>query len=216
MRIEFKLDEIDHQVLKFIVGMIAILLPPLVSCFAGESLDSISESYHTADPARNIFVGFLFAISSFLFAYNGKSQPEFLMSKAAALAALGVALFPCGCERHTEKLINVVHFGSAGVMFTVLAGMCEVFRRRALDKHTPEGLRRARIYRTCTITIVGSMVLLLAHVGFGCFNGWGFEPVYWFEASSLWAFGIAWLTAAKPLDVIAEPGQKVNLKLFRF
>lgn len=61
-------------------------------------LTSISESYFAGDWSRNIFVGFLFAISAFLLSYNGQTRAHMVLSRVAALAGLGVAMFPCQCH----------------------------------------------------------------------------------------------------------------------
>ena len=137
--------EIDHRTLKLLVGLIALTLAPLTSSLASVPIDSISASYYEAGWSRSIFIGFLFAIASFLAAYNGESRLEMGMSKVAAVAALGVALFPCGCGRPDIGL-QVLHFGSAAVMFGVLALFCRVFYRRAHDKGWTEANRRAWIY----------------------------------------------------------------------
>ncbi len=61
--------EIDHRTLKLLVGLIARTLGGLTSLFAGDPLlKSISESYWRGGWAQSVFVGFLFAISPFLFA----------------------------------------------------------------------------------------------------------------------------------------------------
>src|SRR5215207_8691751 len=90
-------DEIDHRTIKLIVGVVAISLPFLTSGFAGSTITSISASYYEGGWSQSIFVGFLFAISAFLMAYNGLTPSEMALSKVAAGASLGVALFPCEC-----------------------------------------------------------------------------------------------------------------------
>src|SRR6266404_9609633 len=107
-----KPEEIDHHILKLIVGVIALTLANLTAFLSAHSIQSISASYWEGGWARDFFIGFLFAISSFLLAYNGFSTAEMLLSKVAALAALGVVLFPCGCETH-DDVIPYVHYISA-------------------------------------------------------------------------------------------------------
>src|SRR5262245_53228670 len=91
--------EIDHRTLKLIVGVIAISLPFLTRYFAGP-LDSISEAYWKGEWSQSILTGFLFAIASFLLAYNGLTLPQMILSKVASVSALVVALFPCRCGIH--------------------------------------------------------------------------------------------------------------------
>jgi hypothetical protein len=125
--------EIDHLALKLVVGVIAISLSFLTSFFAHTAITSISASYWEGGPSRNIFVGFLFAISAFLLAYNGRSRREMVLSKIAAVAALGVALFPCDCDGHPVR-VPYLHFASAAVMFLILAYFCYAFFLRARGK----------------------------------------------------------------------------------
>lgn len=70
-------QEIDHRAMKLIVGLIALSLASITSLFSHTLLTSISAAYYQDGPARNFLVGFLFAISSFLLAYNGRSRGIF-------------------------------------------------------------------------------------------------------------------------------------------
>ena len=47
MKVDFKLNEIDHHVLKFIVGLPAIALDNLTVFLSREALTSISAAHHT-------------------------------------------------------------------------------------------------------------------------------------------------------------------------
>jgi hypothetical protein len=96
--------EIDHRTLKLLVGLIAIFLPILTHFFSNAQITSISASYYEGGWTQSIFIGFLFAIAAFLFAYNGQSRREMLCSKVAAVGALGVALFPCGCDGRITRI----------------------------------------------------------------------------------------------------------------
>ena len=137
--------EIDHRTLKLIVGVIALTLAGATWLFAGTDIESISASFWQGGWSQSFFVGSLFAVSAFLLAYNGFSRPEMILSKVAAVAGLGVALFPCGCEGHPEiapplhgpagsRLAPAVHGLSAAVMFVILAYFCYGFFHRARAK----------------------------------------------------------------------------------
>ena len=131
-----KTPEIDECTMKLIVGVIAFTLPLVTELFAsrtGSSLTSISESYWRGGWPQTIFVGFLFAIASFLLAYNGKDRPEMVFSKIAAFAAAGVALFPCDCNGNPQ-IIPGLHYICATVMFGVLTYFCYLFLKRARPK----------------------------------------------------------------------------------
>jgi hypothetical protein len=83
-------EEINSHTIKLVIGLIALLLPIVVNWIADPPLKSISESYIAPNLwTRNIFVGSLWAIGAFLFAYNGQSIFEMLLSRAAAICAVG-------------------------------------------------------------------------------------------------------------------------------
>ena len=116
---EPKRKEIDHLTIKFVVGLIAVSLAPLTDLFAKSRITSISASYYEGGWSQAILIGFLFAIAAFLVAYNGFSKTDMLLSKFAAAAALGVAMFPCECDTHAQ-VIPYVHYISAATMFLIL------------------------------------------------------------------------------------------------
>ena len=203
--------EIDHRTIKLLVGLIAISLAGLTSFLSGAPIASISASYYEDGWPRNIFVGFLFAISSFLLAYNGKSTLEMVLSKVAAFAAIGVAMFPCACGGHPE-IIDNVHGISAAVMFLILAVFCYIFFRRARDKGHPQARWRADIYAICGITI-GASILVLAgdHLLGNIISSKITRLTFYGEAAGLIAFGISWLTASRVLPVINSDQERFSL-----
>jgi hypothetical protein len=54
--------------LRLMIGLMAFILPPLVTIITARIMVSLSAAYHTA--ARDVLVGFLFIIGAFLLAYN--------------------------------------------------------------------------------------------------------------------------------------------------
>ncbi|THB74190.1 MAG: hypothetical protein D6B25_13950 [Desulfobulbaceae bacterium] len=203
--------EIDNHINKLIVGMIALSLPVLTNYFSEAPLDSISASYHQGFWARDIFVGFLFAIAAFLFSYNGLSNTERILSKVAALACLGVALFPCDCGTGIE-IIPGLHYVSAGVMFTILVVFCYSFHLRAIGKGHPQAKVRAWIYALCGLVIIIAMVIL----GIDFLTGESIKHhipriVFYGEAAGLIAFGIAWLTASRTLPILTTKNERIAI-----
>lgn len=202
--------EIDHQTIKLIVGVIAISLGNVTSFLSGATITSISEAYYADSWARNVLVGFLFAISAFLLAYNGESRREMILSKIAAVAAIGVAMFPCACDLH-EEIIPYVHYVSAAVMFSVLAAFCLIFYWRAVKKGHREALWRARIYTICFLLILGSM----ATIAFDYFSNDALTAIvnrltYYCERAGLIAFGVSWLTASRVLPIITSKSERFS------
>ena len=210
-------EEIDHRTIKLLVGVIALTLSSVTSFFAGTPISSISASYHAGGWAQSFFVGFLFAIAAFLLAYNGLSFREMVMSKIAALAAVGVALFPCRCDQQTEVL-PYVHAAAVTTMFVMLAGFCYVFFKRARQKGYPQANMRAAICVLCGAAIVSAMLLLaidaltggtvkaaLTSLGLN-----GARLTFYVEHTALIAFGISWLTASRVLPVITRPDERFS------
>jgi Protein of unknown function (DUF998) len=211
MKLSFKPKEIDDHVLKLIVGFIALSLANLTAFLSHDIIGSISASYYEGDWARDFFIGFLFAISSFMFAYNGDSPAEMILSKIAALAGLGVALFPCRCGE-APNIVTYVHFTSAAIMFVVLACLCCIFYRRAQAKGHPQAKWRSYIYATCAATIF----LVIAVLGIDNFTGAHLGSklprlTFYGEWAGLVAFGISWLVASRAIPFITKREERVSL-----
>ena len=213
MKLSFKPKEIDDHVLKLTVGLVALGLPFLTSFLSANSIGSISASYYEVGWAQDFFIGCLFAISSFMFAYNGDSAAEMILSKIVALAGLGVALFPCGCGDVTDpKAHPNVHYTFAGIMFIVLACLCRIFYQRAKAKGHREAKWRSYIYAICGIAIV-IVILVLGIDGLtkGHLLSKVPEPTFYGEWTGLVAFGISWLVASRALPFITAPRERVSL-----
>ena len=205
-----KRPEIDHRTIKLIVGLIALSLASLTSFFAETPISSISASYYEDGWSRNIFVGFLFAIAAFLLAYNGQSTSEMVLSKVAACAALGVAMFPCDCGGHPEIIRNV-HGISALVMFAILAFFCLGFYERARSKGHSQARLRAYIYAVCGLTIVAAiLVLTFDNFSDGLISAKIPRLTFYGERAGLIAFGISWLTASRILPVITSKEERFS------
>ena len=210
MNLTPKREEIDHRTIKLLVGLIALSLANLTSFFAGSSITSISASYYEGGWSQSIFVGFLFAIAAFLLAYNGLSTREMVLSKVAALAALGVALFPCRCDNRDE-IVPYVHSVAAATMFLILAYFCYLFFQRAFEKGYAQAKARGVIYAICGIVMVVSILVL----AIDAFSGGSLSAkvprlTFYGERAALMAFGISWLTASRVLPVLTREDERFN------
>jgi hypothetical protein len=202
-----KMIVFDYQVSRFVVGIIAFALPIVVS-FISWPVSSISASYWTG--ARDEFVGMLFIVGAFLMAYNGHTTGQSRASKVASLAAILVALFPTNCNTCNINPIAIVHYCSATTLFSILAYFClGPFSKKADDKEkggkSKKARRRKIIYKICGII----MIVCLVTVGISLAAKIGSEVriIYWAEAVALAAFGVAWMTASKPIKFLAEEGE---------
>lgn len=205
-----KRREIDHRTIKLIVGVGAISLAALTSYFATSTLTSISASYYEGGWSQSIFIGFLFAISALMLAYNGLSVVEMYLSRLASVSGFGVALFPCKCETHIE-LVPHVHGFAAATMFLVLAYFSYRFLRRAWNKGHTEAKLRAGIYGACCLAILGSILVLVAdHLFGGTMSARVPRLTFYGEATALVAFGISWLTASRILPIVTRQQERFS------
>lgn len=218
-------EEVSSHILKFMIGVIAISLATITSLFTKVELWSISESYWAGGPARSIFLGFLFAIAVLLFAYNGKSTKEMIMSKIAGLAAICVAMFPCDCECASKRpelapceIVPSMHFSAAAVMFIILVYFCYTFyarARKAKPGHTKvfaEAKLRSFIYAACGLTIIAVIIAVL----FDYFTNGSIIArfntfIFYAEATALIAFGIAWLVASRTIPLLTAEPERYSL-----
>jgi len=217
--------QIDSQTIKFLIGVIAILMGILTARLADpQGITSISASYYHGDSARNVFVGFLYAIGAFLFAYNGEIPQEKYLSKFAAVAAFAIAMFPCGTDLSIPPCYipsnlfgiphEVIHYVSAAVMFLVLDVFSGIFYQRASAKNFAEARRRKIIYALCMVLITGALLLaVIDNLMSYAISKELHTPslLFWCELVALEAFGASWLMASHVLPVFSAPHERHHL-----
>ncbi|MBI5634099.1 MAG: hypothetical protein HZA15_11545 [Nitrospirae bacterium] len=185
------------------MGLIAFSLPFVVSIAASLPLTSISASYYSN--ARDIFVGLLFVVGSFLFAYNGHSESESLSSKAASIAAVFVAICPTSCDGCPRSFNSAIHYVAAAVLISILAYFCFIPFRRGIKGLGGKKARRSGIYLISGVTMIGCMVFIsFAHFLLSAETVDRLRITYYGEAIALMAFGIAWIASGKFFRLIAD------------
>ena len=202
----------DYRMLRLFMGVIALSLPYAVIFLSQDSLTSVSASYYS--DARDTFVGMLFIVGAFLWAYNGHTFRQAVVSKIASVAAFFVGFFPTACDGCAVSLSSIAHFSAAAVLFSALAYFClGPFREKTSGQSGKTG-RRAAIYLVCGWLMVAAMLIALA--------AWLFVEeatvaklriVFWVELVALNAFGIAWITAGKWLPMLVD--EEDALVIFR-
>lgn len=204
--------EVDHRTIKLMIGVIALGLAPIASLVAdGAALGSISAAYHLGGWPQSTFVGFLFAITALLLAYNGRSVREMRVSKAASIAALVVALFPCACDNPVSTS-GKIHWIAAGLMFVLLAVFCWEFHGRARRKPGPQAARRRWVYATCGCVILAVIGILgLDHLLGSPLGSRYHRFIFVGEATGLLAFGVSWITASRILPWITAPNERYSI-----
>lgn len=204
-------EEINHHTGKFILGIMVLSMAGLTSFFSDGQIESVSASYYADYLPRDIFVGFLFAMFAFMFAYNGKSKLEMILSKTAAVSALLVAIFPCKCETHPE-LIPGLHGTFSAIMFLILAIFCYLFFKRAWSKGHSQAKLRAYIYAGCGIAIIAAILtLVIDSLLDGAFTKIEPRLMFYSEQTGLIAFGVAWLCASRSLPIITSTTERCNV-----
>jgi len=204
------------EFIRLLVGVIALAFPVIIWLVSGLApLDSISASYYTG--ARNLFVGLLFVLGAILFVYKGRCPWEPWIAKVGALAPIVAALFPTldtTNQLDTNVTRGTIHLMGGAVMFAVAAYFCLVpFRRSASQKPGAEARRRLWIYTVCgSVIIVVLLVLGISSLKL-------IAPIikipnltYIGEWVMLWAFGLAWMVAAKFLPWVTADEERRHLR----
>ena len=230
----------NFLLLRTLIGTIALTFPFLTWWLANVRFEvgvpmSISVTYHLG--SRDAFVGLLFVVSAFLFAYNGRyneAKPErqkeqSRLSKAAAMFAVIVALVPTSCDLKWVKDVTgtnfdtcyagywnngfpsaYLHMGAAILLFAILTLFCLRYFQQGTEGQTGKKGRRSKVYKVCGWTMVLAMV----------YGGVSFltaeesvvsKNMFYVELVCLVAFGIAWLVAGKQIGYFASKREKFGL-----
>ena len=193
---------VSFLTLRRAVGVLGVLLPWLlvvVCSWLGRCVeieDSISAYYGTV--SRDVFVGVLFVIALFLFAYRGYDRRDDIAGDLACVFALGVALFPITSQ---NALIRNVHFVSAALLFLVLAYFSIfLFTKTAKDgTPTPQKATRNKVYVSSGVIMLLCIALVpVAYALVGEPTGVA-KPVFWLETIALSVFGVSWFIKGETL-----------------
>jgi len=200
----------DYRALRLLMGIIAFSLAPAVTVISGDSLPSVSASYYTE--AQDVFVGMLFIVGAFLWAYNGHTILQTVTSRIASIAAILVALFPTSCGSCETDAKAIVHGVAAISLFAILAFFCLGPFRKKIKGKSGKKKRRSVTYLVCGIVMVVAMlfglVMMLA-LDKETVDAWSI--IYWVEFLALSAFGVAWIVAGKSFSVFVDEDEKLYL-----
>lgn len=202
----------DYRALRLMLGIIAFLMPWLVTSIAQSPLPSISASYFTE--ARDYFVGLLFVVGGLMLAYNGHTSTEAWASKAAAIAALLIALYPTAKDSCESSMTSTVHGAAAVALFAILTYFCfGPFRRNTKGQGGKKGVR-AKLYFLCGSVMAAALVTGLAGQWLlACELVARLNLIFWVEAVALTAFGVAWIVAGKIIPLVVDDDEA--LRVFR-
>jgi hypothetical protein len=195
----------SYLALRKAVGIVALALPFAVALPWGllhHAIEtSISAYYYSG--MRTVFTGSLCAIAMFMLCTRGYDRKDEFAGIFSAVCGIGVAFFPtspASCPSARQQHIGWIHYSFAAALFLTLAYFCLVlFKMSAEHKITNlRKIQRNRVYTVCGIAILVSLALLpsltfLLHKFHKDYLFACVAPGIFFETTSLWAFGIAWL-----------------------
>jgi len=200
--------DLSYFALRKAVGVIALVLPFAVAVpwwFLDHRLEtSISSYYYTV--MRNLFEGSLCAIAMFQLCCRGYDRADEVAGILSGLFALGVAFCPTTPDYNAtplQKHVGTAHYIFAGLLFSTLAVFCLVLFKMSAKGHdvTPKKVQRNRVYTACGIAIILS-ILAIPVLLYGLHREYLFGSVgttFFFETTSLLAFGVAWLIKGRTL-----------------
>lgn len=196
----------SYLFLRRAIGLIGLALPPALilvklAIDGGGLLDSISGYYYS--DVRGVFVGSMCAVGVFLLSYRGYGTMDDVAGNVAAVAAIGVALFPTAPVNgatHTQHAIGIVHLTCAAVFFLTLAFFCfALFPRSDGAPATRRKTQRNGIYYATGGIMLLSLVLIAVVDVFAGHHLAAIHPVLWLESAAILSFGVAWLTKGETI-----------------
>jgi hypothetical protein len=218
----YRPDDLSDHAHRQLIGYLGFALPILLYILAGirptkglthwRVLNSVSAYYYTFAVA--IFVGILFALSLFLFTYQGYKNKYHWADRAAAVtggtAAIGVAFFPTAAPPKVPALswwtptMGVLHYVSAIVLFAVFAVFALWLFRMTASREEPtiDKRRRNHIYLICGLVIVGSII-------WAFIAGRNDKAIFVPESAALIAFAVSWLVKGYAQRTIANAARSV-------
>jgi hypothetical protein len=210
----------SYFMLRIGLALMAFALPVALWIGAGpDSLQgSISAYYHysAAQPAdygagsvRNIMVGVLWAVGTFLFFYKGYSRAEDWVLNLAGVTAVLISLFPMDWPpvpevRHSP--IATVHYISAAAFFAAIAYVCVFRSNDTLAIMTNEVRKRffRRVYAGLAIAMVAmpAAVWLRHQLSGTPENG---HVLLWVEVTGIYVYATFWLVKSREIWEIENP-----------
>lgn len=207
------------------IGLLGLFLPLALIVYGllgGEGIRASMSAYYYS-PMREIFVGTLCAQAVFLWSYEGYRpvDGDWLsdrnLSRAAALGAAGIALWPTTPEGAVEVAsctltqcvmgvqgARLVHLAAAALFFGAMALTFLILFTRGDDRE-PMKQGANRIYRACGWTIIAALALigLLQFTPLGArLAPW--SPVFWLEVLASFAIAASWTVKGRSLQPVVR------------
>ncbi len=215
--------DLSQRAHRRLIGILGLLLPGLLYLLAGllptggltpwRFLPSVSAYYYTGPVG--VFVGVLFALSLFLFTYQGYEgdKADRVLGRLGGAAALGVALFPTAAPYGVSEpawwspAIRVAHYVSAVVLFAAfILFSIWLFRKSRIANRRDRPPDKRWRDSICLICGIGMIICVL----------WAASSVvtkasiFWPEALAIMAFAISWLVKGEAHQPVVEVIQRLR------
>lgn len=201
---------LSYLTVRKLIGVLGFFLPLILvlgSIIVGtccEIQQSIS-NYHTI--MRDVFIGYMCALSIFLLSYKGYDLTDCIVSALAGIFGLILALLPttfkippipCNiqCDLTISGIIGTIHLIAAGLFLLSLAFFSYFLFTKGEIHPTPQKLIRNKIYRISGLVIATCVLILIIYFALPdplVASLKPLKPVFWLEAIAVMAFGFAWL-----------------------
>jgi Protein of unknown function (DUF998) len=215
-------DQLSLQAHRRIIGTLGLLMPLLIYLLAGvrptvglarwRPLWSVSAYYYSG--AVGVFVGVLFALSLFLFSYQGYKgvKVDRVVGAVGGLAALVVALFPTAAPAGLPELAwwsqatGVIHYGAAAVLFlSFIVFAVWLFRKSDTPRRRD---RPADKRRRDDICLVCGLVMIVCVLWTGIAK-YEDAPIFVPESLAIVAFAVSWLVKGEAHATVIRAARKL-------
>jgi hypothetical protein len=191
---------ISYMTLRKAIGWMGVLLPAVL-VFGSFILDhthviksSLSSYYWTH--LRNVLVGVLCVMGSFLLSYHGPEgfkSWDSLASKSAGLLSFCIAFVPTS-QNGDNKWGDLVHYLTSAIFLAILSGMSLFLFTKSGEYITVQKKNRNRVFKVCGITMLAAIILIpVTGIDFIHKHIRQFKPTVICETIALISFGISWL-----------------------
>lgn len=202
------------------IGVLGIALPLLLvfidkAAFDGNPFPRGSLSVYYYSGMRDVFVGILAAIGTFLITYKvAERNLDNAATLVAGASAIVIPLFPTGQPSYAhvpltplqeligESATKWVHFIASGTFLVSLAVVTFFFGVREGRRPPRPGNRSPRFWRWFHWACACVMGLALLWIVITLSVGWPPRALLIGEWVSAWAFGLSWLWKGAELDML--------------
>jgi len=191
------------------IGVAVVALAfPLILWFGPQLLGiklelqpSMSAYYHT--PMRNAFVGILFIVGSFLYAYRGYTLWEDKLLNVAGILAIGIAVFPTGINCSPDDLACLERakliftspklHGFCAVGFFICISLVTLSFRPTLDLVQNQTTKKALTYTYIALAALMIVLpLIAAYLSYYSPEN-GRHVIFWVEFAAVYVFATYWM-----------------------